>query len=104
MTFVELHTRLSSRIFGGLAATLSTSITGSQITSLAASSASAASAIIGSLPVSTAAPGAVAFDAEQCAVIFAGLANGLDTISGSQITSIAALAASSLRAVQAAVH
>lgn len=103
-SYVELQSRLAAQIFRGLAATLGTTITSGQITSLAASSASAAAALLAGLPVGTAAPGAVECQAEQAATIFSELASGLDTITGAQITSIAALAVSSLAAVQTAVN
>ncbi len=104
MSYVEFQSRLAAQIFRGLAAGLSTTLTGAQITSLAASSASAAAAILAALPVGTAAPGAVEFQAEQAAAMFSGLASGLDTITPTQIASIATLAVSSLTAVQAAVN
>jgi hypothetical protein len=103
LTYVELQSRLASQIFRGLAAGLSTTLSGGQITSLAASSVSAASAILAGLQVGTAATGTIEFQAEQAAAIFCELASGLDTITGAQITSIAALAVSALTAIQTAV-
>jgi hypothetical protein len=104
MSYVEFQSRLAAQIFRGLAAGLGTTITGTQITTLAASSASAAAAILSALPVGTAAPDTIEFEAQQAAAIFAELASGLDTISSAQVSSIAGLAVSSLTAVQAAVN
>lgn len=104
MSYIEFQSRLAAQIFRGLAAGLSTTITGTQITTISAASTSAAAAILAALPVGTAAPDAIEFEAQQAAAIFAELASGLDTISPAQVTSIAGLAVSSLTAVQAAVN
>jgi len=104
MSYVEFQSRLTAQIFRGLAAGLSTTITGTQMATISAASTSAAAAILAALPVGTASPGTIEFDAEQCAAIFSELASGLDTITASQISSIATLAVSSLSAVQAAVN
>jgi len=83
---------------------LGTSITGSQIATISAASTSAAAAILAALPVGTATPETVAFEAEQCGAILYELASGLDSISPAQVSSIAGLAVSSLTAVQSAVN
>lgn len=75
MTFAELQSKITARIFRGLAAELGTGITASQISSLASSSASAASAILSALP-SGALPEVTGIQAERAADIFGALASG----------------------------
>ena len=105
MSYVELHSRLSARIFGALAATLGSGITTAQTASLAASSASAAVAILAALPDTgaPALPEATETEAKWAAAIFAGLAAGLTTITSAQIDTLANAAVAALNAVQGAV-
>ena len=94
-SFTSLRSQVAGQIFGGLAASLSTTISGGQITTLATDSATAAAAIIAAVPGSSApqsTPDVIALQAEQAATIFAGLASGMASITGSQITSIVATA------------
>ena len=104
-SYVELHSCLSARIFGALAATLGSGITNSQMVSFAASSAAAGAAILEALPNTgaPALPEAVETEARWAAAIFAGLASGLTTITSAQITALAGAAVAALSAVQAAV-
>ena len=104
-SYVELHSCLSARIFGALAATLGSGITNAQMVSFAASSAAAGAAILEALPVggAPALPETLEREAKWAAAIFAGLASGLTTITSAQITTLASAAVAALSAVQGAV-
>lgn len=101
---IALRAEQAAAIFAGLASGL-VGINGSQITALATTSVACLTAIQSAVTtaIGSASSGAIDQQIQSAVQVFSGLALGLASISGGQITTIAASAAAAAAAIQTAI-